>query len=95
MANCGKHFPGHGFADADSHVALPVDERGLDELLAEDAALVACFADQLPPALFAELGVLEPLRVVVRDSSFPDSAARINAQQMLSRYSTLTELRTI
>jgi beta-N-acetylhexosaminidase len=38
MANCGKHFPGHGFAHADSHVALPTDERGLDALLADDAA---------------------------------------------------------
>ena len=38
MANCGKHFPGHGFADADSHVALPVDERALDVVLARDAA---------------------------------------------------------
>lgn len=38
MANCGKHFPGHGFADADSHVALPVDERALDALFADDVA---------------------------------------------------------
>ncbi len=37
MANCGKHFPGHGFAEADSHVAMPVDERELDAILAEDA----------------------------------------------------------
>ncbi|MFL9954668.1 beta-N-acetylhexosaminidase [Paraburkholderia nemoris] len=38
MSNCGKHFPGHGFAHADSHVAMPVDDRSLDEILREDAA---------------------------------------------------------
>jgi beta-N-acetylhexosaminidase len=38
MTNCGKHFPGHGFVKADSHVAIPVDERDLDAILAEDAA---------------------------------------------------------
>jgi beta-N-acetylhexosaminidase len=38
MANCGKHFPGHGFVEADSHVALPVDERSLKEILEQDAA---------------------------------------------------------
>ena len=32
MAATGKHFPGHGWAEADSHVAIPVDERSLDEL---------------------------------------------------------------
>jgi beta-N-acetylhexosaminidase len=35
MANCGKHFPGHGFVEADSHVAAPVDTRSLNELLAD------------------------------------------------------------
>lgn len=38
MANCGKHFPGHGFVKADSHVEIPVDERTLDEILSDDAA---------------------------------------------------------
>ena len=37
MAHCGKHFPGHGFAKADSHVAVPVDKRSLKALLADDA----------------------------------------------------------
>ena len=37
MANCGKHFPGHGFARGDSHHELPVDERSLDAILADDA----------------------------------------------------------
>jgi len=32
MSACGKHFPGHGWALADSHVALPVDERSLAQL---------------------------------------------------------------
>jgi beta-N-acetylhexosaminidase len=38
MAHCGKHFPGHGFAAADSHVAVPVDPRSLKAILADDAA---------------------------------------------------------
>ncbi len=38
MANCGKHFPGHGWAEADSHVAIPVDDRTLNEILHTDAA---------------------------------------------------------
>ncbi len=32
MGAVGKHFPGHGFAAADSHVAMPVDEREFEQL---------------------------------------------------------------
>ncbi len=38
MANCGKHFPGHGFVKADSHTDIPMDKRSLKAILADDAA---------------------------------------------------------
>jgi len=38
VAHCGKHFPGHGYASADSHVAAAVDRRSLTAILADDAA---------------------------------------------------------
>lgn len=38
MANCGKHFPGHGFVKGDSHVDVPVDKRSLKAIFGDDAA---------------------------------------------------------
>ena len=36
MANCGKHFPGHGFVAGDSHLSIPLDQRSLQQIMEED-----------------------------------------------------------
>lgn len=36
MASVGKHFPGHGAVEADSHLSLPCDGRAFDELWEQD-----------------------------------------------------------
>jgi beta-N-acetylhexosaminidase len=54
MGSCGKHFPGHGFVDGDTHVAMPQDLRSLDEIRAADlqpfAALAASGMKAVMPA---------------------------------------------
>ena len=55
MANCGKHFPGHGWADADSHHAVPVDERDLAAILAEDAAPYGWLGDTISAVMPAHV----------------------------------------
>ncbi|PAU62524.1 beta-N-acetylhexosaminidase [Pseudomonas indica] len=55
MAATGKHFPGHGWAEADSHVAIPVDERDLDEIRACDLVPFARLRDQLAAVMPAHV----------------------------------------
>jgi len=54
MAAVGKHFPGHGHVAADSHDALPQDERSLAAITAEDlvpfAALIRRSLEGMMPA---------------------------------------------
>ena len=54
-ANCGKHFPGHGYARADSHVELPTDERDLAAILADDAAPYGWLGDALSAVMPAHV----------------------------------------
>lgn len=50
MNACAKHFPGHGGVIADSHMELPIDMRGLDEIRARDMRPFA--------ALYAEVSAI-------------------------------------
>jgi len=55
MANCGKHFPGHGHVAADSHLALPVDKRSLKAILADDAQPYAWLSTSLASVMPAHV----------------------------------------
>jgi beta-N-acetylhexosaminidase len=68
---CGKHFPGHGDTDKDSHVDLPVVDRALQELEAVE----------LPPFVHACRNRIESLmtaHVLYRalDPKFPATLSR-------------------
>lgn len=56
MAACGKHFPGHGWAEADSHVAIPVDERTLAQL-----------APDIMPYRLLKLDAIMPAHVIYKN----------------------------
>lgn len=54
MGAVGKHFPGHGAVQADSHVAIPVDSRRFEAIWTEDmqpyrsAALLGVLSGVMP-----------------------------------------------
>ena len=53
MAACGKHFPGHGYAVADSHKTLPEDGREFSEIESSDLIPFAESSARGMPALMA------------------------------------------
>lgn len=55
MAATGKHFPGHGFVQGDSHLELPIDSRSLDEIRAQDMVPFIKLADRLAGMMLAHI----------------------------------------
>lgn len=76
MVATGKHFPGHGWAEADSHFALPIDERSEEQIRAVDMKPFALLAGQL--------GGIMPAHVVYSQvDAMPAGFSRYWLQQVL------------
>lgn len=56
---CGKHFPGHGDTNLDSHLALPVLRHDLSRLQRVELAPFSALVDELPAMMSAHV-VFEP-----------------------------------
>ena len=76
MAATGKHFPGHGWAEADSHVAIPNDERSLDEIRANDLVPFAKLSKQLAAVMPGE----EPIEERRADPADVEKAGRARGE---------------
>ena len=77
MAACGKHFPGHGAVAADSHHAIPVDDRHRGEIIQADAAPYAWLGDLVLPSVM-------PAHVIYPDvDSQPAGFSKVWIQQIL------------
>ena len=55
MAATGKHFPGHGWVEVDSHVGIPRDERSLEQIRAADMQPFMQLADRLDAVMPAHV----------------------------------------
>jgi beta-N-acetylhexosaminidase len=55
MRAVGKHFPGHGYIAADSHLELPVDSRSLERIAAQDLVPFRALAPQLAGVMMAHV----------------------------------------
>ncbi|MDH3320805.1 MAG: beta-N-acetylhexosaminidase [Betaproteobacteria bacterium] len=77
MGAVGKHFPGHGYATADSHTAVPTDDRPLSEILRKDLVPYG-------PTIQAGLAGVMPAHVIYpKIDAEPAGYSRVWLQEVL------------
>lgn len=80
MQAVGKHFPGHGYVAADSHVAIPVDERSFSQIEQDDIEPFRHMIDTGLPAIM-------PAHVIYpKVDEKPAGFSKIWLQQVLRRH---------
>lgn len=79
MATVGKHFPGHGAVAADSHHALPVDERTIEQVYYRD---MQPFVRLMP-----QLTAIMPAHIIFPNvDNKPVSLSQVWLQQILRQH---------
>lgn len=66
-----------------------------DKELGVKDALIACFDESIPDSVIETIAKRQPLRVVFRDSSFADSPAKINVEEIFKLYAPDTSVKVI
>ena len=79
-------------------LSVPISVEQLEEhqvFNVEDGALIACFEENVRPAVIHAIAKRQPLRAVFRDSGFASDDARINAEQVFREVSPATDVKAI
>ncbi|OHX16481.1 beta-N-acetylhexosaminidase [Chromobacterium sphagni] len=77
MASCGKHYPGHGYVEGDSHHLMPQDDRSLAEIRRDDLVPFARLSE-------AGMGAVMPAHVLYPAvDSQPAGFSRVWLQDVL------------
>ena len=78
MANCAKHFPGHGYVEADTHHGAAIDDRSLSDILASDVLPYRCSGLAISSIMAAHV-------VYPQVDALPSGFSRVWLQQILRR----------
>ncbi len=80
----------------------PLEKRSMSgsdvylyDYFSETSGLVACFSDSVPEETIKEIANLKPLTAVFKDSSFPDSQAKVNLSEHFRIISPDTKVKVI